>query len=657
VAVSEERGREKSLADTVRDKWEKADRALSTERRDFWMNLSFFHGQQWVFWHGSRREVAEFPRPKDSDRVRLTINRIQPNLVNVLAKLTKRQLTFEVGASSATDDTMAGARLAEDILEASRQDQDWENTRVEALFSTLLGATAAVLVEWDGTAGEELERDPDSGQVTGTGECQLTALNIAEFALEPGSRRPQDARWCIVARAMPPEQAKEKYRLSETPKADSTSAATPLQRRMWEERGYPANVDLCTVYTLFERPTNDSKGRRVTVIGDKVVEQGGWPYPYKRLPLEVFRCQVIPMRWTGHTFVTDSRPLQAAYNHARSNMAEHMKLAGNARMAVPDTSMEYWEDLTDEPGEYVPYDASGGQGAPHWIEPPNIPRWLIQEADRLKEELDDIMYTHAISRGEAPGDRNSGLALSVLAEKDETPLGLIARDQQHGWAAVGSMVLELYKAKVTETRQAAIQTEAGVPIIREWNGKMLRDQTRATVPLESVLPHSRAAMQAWVMNLAQNFPSVAQSLNGPVLARMLELPKAAGFGELIDADVAKAQRVIHLLSVGIPVLPESFDNHKVMIAEVNRWRKSMAYDNSEPEIRSLVDDFVVAHQRLAEEEALRQREANMLMPGLGAIPQADEPDGSFVPQDFAERMPAMPGPGQGTPAAPPPGLG
>lgn len=655
--MGEEETQEKAKADSYREKWERADRALAMERRDWWMNVSFFHGQQWVYFHPTSRAVAEFPRPKDSDRVRMTINRIQPNVVNVLAKLTKRPLAFEVGSSSVTDDTLAGARLAEDVLEATRVNEGWENIRYEELFEAILGATSAVLIEWDGTAGEELEVDADSGRVTGTGECKLTALSIAEFTVEPGSRRWQDARWMMVARSCPPEQVKDDLGLADTPKADSSSAATPLQRRMWEERGYPANIDLTTVYTYIERPGPKSKGKVVTIVGDKVIRERPWPYPFKDLPCYVFRTQDIPMRWTGHTFVTDSRPLQVAYNHARSNMAEHMKLAGNARLAVPDTSMEYWEDTTDEPGEIIPFDGMAPNGKPSWLEPPNIPRWLIQEADRLKEELDDLMYTHAISRGEAPGDRNSGLALSVLGEKDETPLGLIARDQQMGWASIASMVLKLYEAKVTEPRSASIQTESGVPVIREWDGKMLREQTTATVPMESVLPHSRAAMQAWVMNLAQNFPSVAQGLNGPVLARMLDLPKAAGFGQLMDADVAKAERMIHLISVGRPQLPEDFDNHAVMIAECNRWRKSQAYDNAPADVRSLMDDFVLAHQRKAEEQALQQRDANMTIPGAGAIPQAHEPAGSFVPKDYVERPAEPVGGGKGTPPNAPPGLG
>ena len=43
--------------------------------------------------------------------------------------------------------------------------------------------------------------------------------------------------------------------------------------------------------------------------------------------------------------------------------------------------------------------------------------------------------------GEAPGDRNSGLALSILAEKDETPLGPMAMNQQRGWQSIAEMVL------------------------------------------------------------------------------------------------------------------------------------------------------------------------------------------------------------------------
>jgi hypothetical protein len=641
----------------IKRAWEQGDKALAQERRDYWLNYAFFAGEQWVYWHERSQEIAEFPRDRNSDRVRLTVNRVQPNLITVLAKLTKRDLTFEVKASGADDSTVSGARLGEHILEAHRSDDGWEYVRRDELFAAFLGGTSAVAIEWDPQAGETLSIDEANGNTIGTGEVRLTPLSIVEFTLEPGTRRDRDARWWMMAKAIPIEQAQEHYNLSWKPDADASAHAGPMQRRLFRERGYPTNVDLCTVYTYYERPNRKrKKGRMVVVIGNRTVYDRDWPFDFDDgLNIQVFHQSRLPQRWTGHSMVSDVRPLQVAYNHAMSNLAEHMKLAGNARLAIPDTSMQYIEDLTDEPGEIIPYDPTGG-GRPAYLEPPNIPRWIIDHANRLEQKIDDLMYVHGISRGQAPGDRNSGLALSILAEKDETPLGLMSQDQAHGWARIGSLTLKLWEQKAIETREARVISDSGVALVREWTGKMLKGQTRAHVPLESVMPHSKAAMQAWMMDMADRFPQVMPQ-NPAVLARLMELPHASMFGELVDADVSEAEIENHLMSIGvIPALddepfPTKWQDHAKHIAEHNRFRKTRAYQYAPADHRQIVDWHIKAHENLATEQAIEQRQLNQTIPGAAAMPQADEPPNSLVPPDYLERA-APPAPAVGPGAGP-----
>jgi hypothetical protein len=649
------------IAGWVRSEWEKGDLALSQERRDFWLNYAFIEGEQWVYWHPQSREVAEFPRGRGDDRVRLVANRMQPNLVTLLAKLSKQNLSFEVLPSAADDAELTASRLGEHLLECHRVDQGWESLRRDNLFNVFLGATAAIAVEWDPNCGEQLGVNPETNEPIGEGNIALSALAITEFTLEPGTRNPRDSRWVIIASALPPEQVREKYRMDHAPEADTTLASGPLQRRLWNERGFPSNVELSTVFTYYRRPTHKDRGRHVVVCGQEVLHDGPWPFPFKNLNVHVFRQQQLPKRWTGHTMLTDARPLQVAYNAAISNLSEHMKLAGNARLAIPDTSGIEDEDLSDTPGEIVRYDGSAS-APPAYIAPPNLPRWLIDHTNRLEDKLDDVMCVHDISRGQAPGDRNSGLALSVLAEKDETPLGMMAHDQAEGWGQVASQVLELWEANVPEQRTARVQNETGIPYVTNWTGRQLRGQTRATVPLDAVLPHSRVALQAWIMSIGEKFPQ-AMPQNPAVLARMMDLPSSAMFGEMADADVAQAISENHLMSVGIvPALedddpfPQEYDNHAVHIAEHNRLRKSRAYIYAPPEVRRIVDAHIVAHEQLARDQAIDQAELNAARPGAGALPQANEPAGSAVPPDFMERQAAAlgspPAPG-GMPALPP----
>ena len=85
----------------------------------------------------------------------------------------------------------------------------------------------------------------------------------------------------------------------------------------------------------------------------------------------------------------------------------------------PSTRTE--EELTDYAGEVVPYN-DGMQVKPDYLSPPQMPGWWIQQPAMVKEELDDIMGVHDISRGAAPANIESGFGLTILAEKDNTPI-------------------------------------------------------------------------------------------------------------------------------------------------------------------------------------------------------------------------------------------
>ncbi len=475
------------LGRAVRDAWEEGDGALIQQRSDYWVNAAFYSGHQWVWWDSKRRQLNEATRTTDRQRVRATANKIQPRLNSLLGRLTTRPLSFEVRPTAVDDATLSAADIGTQVLEARRNDDGWEELRSDALFSSFLGGSSLVVPDWDAKRNEVV----------------LEAFNIAEFTLEPGSRRPRDARWMCVARALPPRQVKARYSLSETPKASTAEVTSPLHRRLMSTRGLNASADTCTVYTYWQRPDPDGKGGRVaTIVDDEVVEYVDWPYPFDELPGYVFRALPLPMTWAGDTPVNSARPIQVARNAIRSTMLENAKLAGNNRMLVPIGSGLDDYEFTDEPGEQVPYVPGEGNAKPEWMTAPSLPRDFRYEIDNLDAELDDVLYTHATSRGEAPGDRNSGLALSILAEKDDTPLGVLSRDQQAGWQRIGSHVLKLYGMHVTTPRTARVpQGRGNPPTTIQWTGKMLADQFDVHVPLDAVMPHSRAAMNAMLVDL------------------------------------------------------------------------------------------------------------------------------------------------------------
>ncbi len=620
------------LAGSVREAWDRGDSALLEARANYWMNVSFYRGHQWIWWDRTRRTVQMAPgRRNDNERVRAKVNRIRPRVNSLLGRLTTRPLHFEVPPSAVDDATLQAARVSESVLEARRVDDGWEELRSDGLFSTLMGATTLIMPDWDPSKKDAV----------------VEAFSIAEFTLEPGTRRPRDARWMCLARALPPAQIKARYNLDFMPTAGATAGSSPLQRRLQaSESRDDHNVELGVVYQYFERPNGKSKGRVATIVDDKVVEYEDWPYPFDELPGYVFRADIIPMQWHGDTPMNDARAVQSMYNMIRSTMIENAKQAANNRLMVPIGSGLDDFEFSDEPGEIVPYlpDQSGSK--PSWLEAPSLPRDLRYETERLEDELDDILFTHAVTRGKAPGDRNSGLALSILAEKDDTPLGVLARDQQAGWARIASQVLKLYAKNVKETRSARIAVDGATPVTFQWDGKIIGTETDVIVPIDAVMPYSRAAMQSMMVELKQTFPEQFQNLDSSTFLRLMDLPTATHLREAMDDDVECAMRENALMSQGEVELPMRWHDHAVHIAEHNRERNSARYRYATEDVQSTIDDHILAHERLVAEEIAETQTLNQMVPGLGAMPSANERVGSLMPRDHIDAgsgaTPALP---------------
>lgn len=646
TATKDEMSRVKDIKATdIAEKWRVADKALREDRRNFWYNLAFYQGHQWLWWNRDRNQVSQLdPRASDDERVRVTVNKIASRLDGLMGRLTKRALTFEVQASAADDATLTGARLAEIILEAARQDQHWEDVRTTNLQNKFFGATSAILIEWDPDASPTDTITLQPNLEAEAGDIRLTPLSITEFTLQPGSKRPEDAQWAIVACALPPEQVKDRYNLPEIPQSDASNDLSPFQRQMLASRGWEEKPELTTVLTYYQRPNTKRQepGRVCTVVNQSIVAEEDWPYPFDRLPLVIFRQRQITMRWNGDTLLNDARKIQAPYNQIRSSILEHAKKAGNARMMVPFGSIPDIGAMSDEPGEMIEYYPEGGN-KPEWMSPPQLGRWLTQEADRLEMELDDIMFTHAVSRGQAPGDRNSGLALSVLAEKDDTPLSITARDEQNGWSLCASLVLTMYAHKVTNSRTASMSLDPSLPPMNiPWSGEMLQGQTRATMPLDAAMPHSRVAMQQFIINLKQTFPEQFQGLDINAFLRLMEVPGASFLRDVMDDDVARAVDENHMMMMGEIALPRPWHDHAIHIAEHNRERNSRAFTFVDPEIEWVFAQHLQAHEMILAEEVARTSQLNAIMPGAAGFPSADRPVGAAVPPDHIDASRALP---------------
>ncbi len=623
----------------VRDLWGKGNSSIRHDTLEYRLNERFLTGDQWVYIAKVTNSINDLPR--DPDRVRLVINRMWPASRTIISKLTSRPLVYDVPPTAADDATLRAAKMAESILRSLGREHDWEGLREDNFWSVWKGGTAALCVEWDPDAGTPLGLQ-DNGKSYGTGDTKESSLSILDFCVEPGVKDAETARWWIRTEALPPDHVKDRFNLADTPQADANAHRANSFAVMGNEN---AVVDMTLVLTYSERPCKGKGGTVVSVVADEVVERRAWPFPFKdRLNLVINRETRLENRWTGETVLKIARPVQVALNQAWSSKIEHTKLAGNARMAFPESAIDRVDQLTDLPGELMPWPDNTQR--PEWISPPNM-QGALEEAQQLANELDDILGVHDASRGAAPANIESGLGLSILVEQDATPLGRMTKESALSWGRFASLVLKIYQAKVKEQRTATVTTPGQPPETTQWTGKDLQNQTTAIVPLDAVMPRSKAQQTA----MAEKMMEMGLIPPGPAglvqFLRISEHPDAEGIVESLSPDVAKSRRENAMMWLERPATPEMFDDHNTHVQEHLTAMKSPRWDLCGPAIRSIFQDHMKAHSHYSAEQLGKAAQRGIQNPLAATIADAD--GGPVIPMEaLATLTPGQEG------AAPPP---
>lgn len=632
----------KVSAKDVLERYAAGLKPLRAQHFNYWMNDSYVIGDQWLR-HDPVNDRIETV-PVEDNRVQVTVNHMWPTSRTIIAKAVQNPLQFYVPPTGADDAVIRGARTSESILVDLHREHDWEGVREDAHWAAWKGGTSAIRIVWDSEAGTPLGMSED-GRQYGTGDTYEDVLNITDFVIEPGSRDGEHARWWAVCVGLPPKRVQEMFSLKEEPAADGASASTPFNRTvagLGTNDGSKSDVPLTKVTTLYHRPCGGEDGYVISVVGETVVDRKPWPFPFKdRLNMVLIRETRRDGSWVGETVLKSARPIQNAINASWSNILEHIKLAGNARLMIPESMMDTLEQLTDTAGEMIPF--PDGNGEMKYLSPPQLASWVIDAPDKFKAEMDDLLGVHEVSRGEAPGRVDSGLAISILVEQDATPIGRFIKETAGAFGRLATMALMLYEANVKETRTAVVKTPGQPARQHRWTGKALKGQVQAEVPVDAIKPRNAAADQAMADNMMQM--GVIKSVEE--YHKVARIPFDRDILEALSPDVAKARRENAAMDLGEICVPEQFDDHVQHIAEHLTMMKSAEWDLMKEETREVFRKHNQAHETLAAEQMGRQRAKGNVDPALMAA--ADANGAPILPM---QALPAGPA-GAGTPMAPP----
>ncbi|HET7713281.1 MAG TPA: portal protein [Patescibacteria group bacterium] len=673
VKSREERERNARLLAWANQEFSKCKRARQVVERQWYINLAFYFGKQNIQLITGNASTTGFQLtvPKaPAWRVRLVINKIRPIIRNELSKLTSGKPNFTVVPATTEDEDIVAARVAENIVTAAYRDKSVHKILRSTVWWGSICGTSFTKTYWDPSI-----QTPD-GQV---GDIVIERVDpfhlfVPDLREEEIEKQP----YVIHATTKSPDWLKQVYGIEVN--ATTKAAHDLLEDSFLNLVGVQNDRRevLCLEFWI-KKGTHPEfpEGGLLTIAGDKVVVNtgeikltpdgpvGGYPYKHGEYPFAKF--EHIPSgKFYGDSVVTDLVPLQREYNRTRSQIVEAKNLMAKPKLMAPRGSVNP-RQITSEPGQVILY--TPGMDKPTPLPMDGLPQYVLQEIDRLQQDMDDISGQHEISRGQNPSQVTAATALSFLQEQDESKLAYSIASIEEMVEKIGRHYLHFVTQFWDVPRMVRVTGTDGAFEAAQWKGSDLKGNVDIRVESGSALPKSKAAKQAFLMDVFK-----MGAIEAPMFLELLDLGGIEKAYEDFLIDKRQAQRENFKITAiaespefimaqqeaaysgqpfdpmesGLGITANTWDNHQLHIMIHNAYRKTQKFEMLPEEVKILFEAHVTQHQIALMQGTMTQLPNGEPGPVVGGPPTMEQGQPGSQPPGQEQQGPP-PGPQGGFP--------
>lgn len=614
---------EQKLVQFVRQQYDSCKSARTQTQMQWYLNMSFYYGRQWVEYLPKLGKLATPPAPPY--RVRHTSNRIRPLIRTEFARITSQKPNATVVPASSDDDDLMAAQAGEQVWESIYHRKKVHQVFKRSALWTLLTGVGFIKTYWDNTA-----IDVDSGIQGDICYDAVTPFHL--FVPDLREIELESQPYLLNAYTRPVEWVRHFWGTKVDPKNFNPSvvAANEILEDVYlnlQGGTSTSQPDSCLVIEAWMKPGAHSmfkEGGLVTIVDNQVVQfsPNGLPYLHGEYPFTKF--EHIPTgKFYADSTIVDVIPLQREFNRTRSQIIESKNRMAKPQLMAPQGSVDVGK-ITTEPGQVILY--RPGYNPPQPLPLQSLPPYVLNELQQTLVDIEDISGQHQVSKGNTPPGVTAATAISYLQEKDDSYLSHTYDSIEAGFEKIARQSLNLAVQYWDSQRLVKTTgTDQSFDALM-LSGADLKNGTDIRIESGSALPTSKAAKQAFLMDL---FKMGAIDQND--MLSMLDMGGVQKLYEKIRVDERQAQRenlrmrkltdemVQEHAFANQPPLPETqvdpetgmpvnveveippvvsvntWDNHVVHIEIHNRFRKSQAFEALSPVIKEQFEKHVNLH--------------------------------------------------------------
>ncbi len=607
------------------------------QERQWYLNLAFYYGNQHVvFRQIPQSGLFDLHIPSaPSWSVRLVVNQVRKVVRKEISRLTAQKPNVTVLPASTEDADVFAAQAGEQIWESMWRRLKLNKIIRQSVFWQAVCGTGYIKSYWDAT-----KKDIDSSQKGNEVYGDVAIESISPFYVFVPDLLVEDIEdqpYVIHAQVKTQEWVKQTFGVvgddHKLESIDETMLTIMGISRAEKKK------DQTTILEIWVKPGYLSElpnGGMFTIAGSQVVQGFDyWPYEHGQYPFAKLDGTLMG-KYYGASVVEDLIPLQRELNRTRAQIIEAKNRMAKPQLLAEEGSINA-RAITSEPGLVITYKL--GHSPPQPLPLQGLPSYVTEELNRLYDDIADLSGQHEVSNGSTPPGVTAATAISFLQEQDESLIASNYSSIEEAVEKIGSQSLvyvTMFWDEARTVKTVGLDSAFDVQIFKSAD---LRGNTDIRCEAGSALPTSRAAKQAFIMDLMKM--GFIQPEEG------LEIMEVGGLNriyERIQVDKRQATRENLKMRViteqdimaqqqmwmqkpeeertdpdsGLALEPpllipvNTWDNHQLHIEIHNQYRKSQAFETAPPITRKLFEEHVKQHQ-----EAIA---AMMLHPLTGMSP-------------------------------------
>jgi Hom_end-associated Hint/Homing endonuclease len=415
---------------------------------------------------------------EQGELVTLPVNHFRNIAQHIYVMITSNRPTMDARAINTDYKSLAQTYLARGILDYYMRERGLEDCLKIACEMAVVLGSGFIKMEWDATAGEEFDRDEDSGDILYQGDVKFTNLSPFDVVFD-GTKEEWDNSWLMGRTFKNKFDLMAKYpEMADRIAALPSKAANQVYRlAVWSND----DTDDIPVYEFFHKKTEAMpEGRYLLFLASDLVLLDT-PMPYRTLP--IFRMVPGNILGTpyGYTPMFDIFPMQEAVNTLYSII-----MTNNNAFGVQNLFVQRGSDIT----------LASLDGAMNIVEglikpepiqltatAPETPEFL----NTVIEAMETISGVNSVARGNPEASLKSGNALALV---QSMALQFISGLQQSYVKLIentGTALLQNLKDFAQAPRVVALVGKNNKPLLKEFTGDDIRDVNRVVVDVGNPL--------------------------------------------------------------------------------------------------------------------------------------------------------------------------